>query len=324
MSSISTDHDASSRDSISSAEDRDASSRDSASSAEDSEDWVDIPAKPHKPSRLSLSLRNNPFVNRIFRLADKTRWKILKPLSLLEFQEDFSPCEARQVYTCVCLDEPWKDVGECIVKIKFQISANQMAIQEYEALVDDDLEYLQSHPNADRKMLKIHEHHLEVSTKPITTHCNGATANEMEALITLGANGCRHAPCLIGVAVDPLRRGLHRKAIVGGYCVFLLMTRLPGKPLGLDSFCKAPRDERDLIREAFRAAWLAVVKIGVVPMDCALRNIMWDKDESRCYIIDFEDIDKVHTSEYDSLSLSDRELALWIPSEEKVAEYLAV
>lgn len=120
MSPTSTDHDASSRDSSSSAEDRDAISCDSVSSAEDSEDWVDIPAKPQKPSRLSLSLRNNPFVDTIFRLADGTRWKILKPLWLLEFQEDFSPCEARQVYTCVCLDKPWKDIGECRVKIKFQ------------------------------------------------------------------------------------------------------------------------------------------------------------------------------------------------------------
>jgi len=77
-----------------------------------------------------------------------------------------------------------------------------MAIQEYQALVDDDLEYLQSHPKADRKMLKVQEHHLELSTKPTTTYWNCATTNEMEALIALGAKGCPHAPCLIGVAAD--------------------------------------------------------------------------------------------------------------------------
>lgn len=83
-----------------------------------------------------------------------------------------------------------------------RISANRMAIQEYQALVDDDLEYLQSHPKADRKMLKVQEHHLELSTKPTTTYWNCATTNEMEALIALGAKGCPHAPCLIGVAAD--------------------------------------------------------------------------------------------------------------------------
>jgi len=77
-------------------------------------------AKLRKPRPSSKWLRDNPYVGKIFRIADNARWKILAPLSKLQFQDEHSPCEARQVYTCVCLDEPWKDLGECVVKVKFQ------------------------------------------------------------------------------------------------------------------------------------------------------------------------------------------------------------
>jgi hypothetical protein len=61
-----------------------------------------------------------PFKGRIFSITDGTRWRVLEPLSEVKLQQDFSPCEGRQVYTCVCLDKPWSSYAEAVVKIKFQ------------------------------------------------------------------------------------------------------------------------------------------------------------------------------------------------------------
>jgi hypothetical protein len=63
-----------------------------------------------------------PFMGKIFSITDGTRWRVLKPLSEVKLQQDFSPCEGRQVSACVCLDTPWSSYGEAVVKIKFSVS----------------------------------------------------------------------------------------------------------------------------------------------------------------------------------------------------------
>jgi hypothetical protein len=60
------------------------------------------------------------FVGKHFNISDGTRWQIRAPLSHITLQQVFSPCEARQVYTATCVDEPWKSYGEVVVKVKFQ------------------------------------------------------------------------------------------------------------------------------------------------------------------------------------------------------------
>jgi hypothetical protein len=51
-------------------------------------------------------------------MSDKTRCQIGKALSKFKLQQELSPCEERQFYKCVCLDEPWCDYGEAVAKVK--------------------------------------------------------------------------------------------------------------------------------------------------------------------------------------------------------------
>ena len=120
-----------------------------------------------------------------------------------------------------------------------------------------------------------------------------------------------------------VRQGTHYEALVGGYRVLLLMPKLPGQALSLDMFCKLVLAKRQAIREAFEQAWIAVVQCGIVPTDSGLRNVLWDEEDHKCYIVDFEEFEDHRSNECTSPILSDDELALWIPSEEKVAAYLA-
>ncbi|KAJ5710893.1 hypothetical protein N7488_005049 [Penicillium malachiteum] len=80
--------------------------------------------------------------------------------------------------------------------------------------------------------------------------------------------------------------------VPGGYKLFILMEKLPGSPDAADLFFTAKRRdsrlERDDLRKAFKAAWLETVRCGVVHTDDAIRNLIWDKENKKCYIVDWE------------------------------------
>ncbi|KAI4607423.1 hypothetical protein J4E83_009606 [Alternaria metachromatica] len=213
-------------------------------------------AKPRKSKPSSKWLRNNPYVGKMFRITDNSRWKILAPLSKLQFQDVHSPCEARQVYTCVCLDGPWKDLGECVVKVKFQMRASIDTVEMYEGMIDDGEKELQDQNDAQIAFLSAYKHHLEMCNAPASSCESPATRNEVQALDLLEREDCQHSPWLYGTSIGTVRSGLHREAIVGGYSVLILMNKLPGKTLSMDMFCEMPLKDRQSVREAFKEAWL--------------------------------------------------------------------
>jgi hypothetical protein len=64
-----------------------------------------------------------PLSGHRFEQLDQSIWEIQKPISDLVFQEDIPPFESRQVYTCVCLQDPnrkYPGVREAIAKVKYQ------------------------------------------------------------------------------------------------------------------------------------------------------------------------------------------------------------
>jgi hypothetical protein len=66
------------------------------------------------------------FLGAIIRFADGSSWKIKKPLSDLKYQQGEPPFEARQVFECVCVEDPngvHAAVGEAVMKVKFQYEA---------------------------------------------------------------------------------------------------------------------------------------------------------------------------------------------------------
>jgi hypothetical protein len=63
------------------------------------------------------------FKDTLVQFTDGSRWLIQKPLSNLKLQQTHSPCEARQVFTAQCLEDPMnkhEHNQQAVVKIKFQ------------------------------------------------------------------------------------------------------------------------------------------------------------------------------------------------------------
>ncbi|KAK2760839.1 hypothetical protein FQN54_002078 [Arachnomyces sp. PD_36] len=73
--------------------------------------------------------------------------------------------------------------------------------------------------------------------------------------------------------------------INGGYLGFVLMTRLPGQPL--DRIEDLSLKEREELRQSFKKAWIECYAAGIVPGDYGLRNLLWDSQKRKCYIVDF-------------------------------------
>ncbi|PWY82137.1 hypothetical protein BO70DRAFT_362055 [Aspergillus heteromorphus CBS 117.55] len=48
------------------------------------------------------------------------------------------------------------------------------------------------------------------------------------------------------------------------------------------------REERDELRAALRKAWLECMSFGVIIFQTGADNLLWDKPNQRCYIVNFE------------------------------------
>ncbi|PYI09135.1 hypothetical protein BO78DRAFT_337813 [Aspergillus sclerotiicarbonarius CBS 121057] len=73
----------------------------------------------------------------------------------------------------------------------------------------------------------------------------------------------------------------------GGYIVFILMERVPGRDLGC--FPELTLEERDQARIAFIKALWEFRSHGFLHRDPRRENIIWDRDAQKCYIVDLED-----------------------------------
>jgi len=67
---------------------------------------------------------------------------------------------------------------------------------------------------------------------------------------------CKYAPELLDFASATLQSGTHDEEVPGGFLVYTLMTKLPGKRLTASNFWERSREERDEIRAAFKEALL--------------------------------------------------------------------
>ncbi|RAH71409.1 uncharacterized protein BO66DRAFT_390964 [Aspergillus aculeatinus CBS 121060] len=94
----------------------------------------------------------------------------------------------------------------------------------------------------------------ETRAKQASSEIPRAFSSEIEALSHLMKAGCSSTPSLLSwkkeqQAID--------EWVPGGYKLSILMERLPGSNPGDSLFSgQMPRDERDSLRKAFKAAWL--------------------------------------------------------------------
>lgn len=85
------------------------------------------------------------------------------------------------------------------------------------------------------------------------------------------------------------------------------MTKMPGQPLFNQKYWEKSEAERGEIGAKFLKVLAGVYGMGIEPIDCGLRNVMWDAETGTCSIIDFE----LWRSTEDSIGDETKELQRW-------------
>ncbi|OAL37465.1 hypothetical protein AYO20_03314 [Fonsecaea nubica] len=111
------------------------------------------------------------------------------------------------------------------------------------------------------------------------------TAHELQALEKFRDTDSACTPVLVNFkkAVQPVEGPLP-----GGYLTFLVMTKMPGDSLFNMYYWGMATEERHDITQKFLVALRWIYAQGIEPVDCGLRNILWDPETKKCSIIDFE------------------------------------
>ncbi|KAF2868631.1 hypothetical protein BDV95DRAFT_118167 [Massariosphaeria phaeospora] len=161
--------------------------------------------------------------------------------------------------------------------------------------------------------------HLLMCFKP-STGANTDTLDEVYALQRFADIQCEHAPWLLDVSTDAVKPGTHDEEIVGGYVVFLLMTKLPGTRIIYNHYWQLSLAERDEIRREFKKALLAVWDCGIYPQDSAPRNVIWDSQNRKCFIVDFEAIE--HEGNSKRPEWTDKQFEYWKLAENRFLGFI--
>ncbi|RFU35279.1 hypothetical protein B7463_g1019, partial [Scytalidium lignicola] len=107
--------------------------------------------------------------------------------------------------------------------------------------------------------------------------------DELEGLKTLTTHGCRSTPALINFMQCKQEEDMW---VPGGYLLYLLMTKCPGKPI--EHFRQQPYSKREEIRQALEVAHKESWRCGVVNDDYSSDNLLWDDVNKKCYFVDFK------------------------------------
>ncbi|KAK5123906.1 hypothetical protein LTR85_002102 [Meristemomyces frigidus] len=114
------------------------------------------------------------------------------------------------------------------------------------------------------------------------------TEAELKALQTFRQSGLEGVPHLIDTKCTPQGPD---GPFPGGYISYTVMTKMPGLDLMASKFWSLADEEKDERREAFLLVLKSIWRLGIAPYDCALRNVLWDPEQRKCSIVDFEHYD---------------------------------
>ncbi|KAF2868847.1 hypothetical protein BDV95DRAFT_630513 [Massariosphaeria phaeospora] len=247
---------------------------------------------PQRTSSRIIDLQGYEFV-----CDEGSVWRIKEPLSGRRYQQAQPPFEASQAFTCICSDDPSQnhgDVEEAVVKVKYQVVGTDPNVQFYEDYVQECAYDAAQAGNSERSLasLQYAKQLLYVATHPVEEP-HESTIQEQAALMWLGMNNAPYSPHLLAYGSDNVTPESDPERMVGGYIVFTVMTKLPGKRITIDWYWRLELAERDEIRKAFKTALLSTWRHHIYPKDSALRNLLWDEQERKCYIVDFEDYNMV-------------------------------
>ncbi|KEF59085.1 uncharacterized protein A1O9_03929 [Exophiala aquamarina CBS 119918] len=190
------------------------------------------------------------FLDRVVEFSDGISYQLLQPLTTFRHCHDGTPAEGRIVYTCSRIDSSIACSDEYIMKIKAQVPGKE------------------SDPAADPEAVS-----------------SNTTRAELKALEIFRGTGSEHVPHL--VHYKQATQGPDGP-LPGGYLTFTVMTKMPGDSLHNLYYWGMPADEREVIVKEFLVALRSIYAMGIEPIDCALRNVLWEAGKRRCTIIDFE------------------------------------
>ena len=91
----------------------------------------------------------------------------------------------------------------------------------------------------------------------------------------------------------------------GGYIIYTIMTKLPGETLWDIGYWSMTEAERDEIRTAFIKKLNELRGLGIQPYDCALRNVLWEKETKQLGIVDFEHYYGPEDTEFDEVGANE-------------------
>ncbi|PKY04799.1 hypothetical protein P168DRAFT_139538 [Aspergillus campestris IBT 28561] len=185
-------------------------------------------------------------------LPNGDRWKLGKRIAQAAYDRDSPYHEIRQIYDCV---QVTPDTGhEAVLKIRAQMSADRLV-----------------HPDPATRAIEADPRR---SPMAVTECC---------ALDQLYEKNCASTARLIYWCCGTQTENLW---VPNGCITFIFMERLSGTDIC--DFWAFERGERDRVRGAFKEAFLDLIRCGIHHGDPGFRNIIWDSEKGKCYLIDFD------------------------------------
>ncbi|KAL1857245.1 hypothetical protein Plec18167_004722 [Paecilomyces lecythidis] len=108
--------------------------------------------------------------------------------------------------------------------------------------------------------------------------------HEIDVLQQLTEAGCSCTPKLIDHVIVAQSQDEY---VPGGYIAFILMEKLPGR--NLENFHTFSLKKRDEVRISFLKSMRELFALGYKHLDPCRRNLMWDNDTKRCFVVGIED-----------------------------------
>ncbi|KAK2756237.1 hypothetical protein FQN54_005645 [Arachnomyces sp. PD_36] len=209
-----------------------------------------------------------------------------------EWEEDGSPefnSVAKAVYVCARVDGDVITEEEAIIKVHMQyvsiLASSVSTLLPGLTPYDDTLEYtelIREHvfrvPHYETESQRPSERAKQATEVP-----HPVTESELYALQHLTRAECSSTPTLR--SWKQTKQG-KRGWVPGGYVVYLLMNKLPG--IQIDQIEELSLKERNELRAAFKKAWIECRDCGFVSLDTTFKNLLWDRESQKCYIVDFE------------------------------------
>ncbi|KAL4950205.1 hypothetical protein BDW69DRAFT_172657 [Aspergillus filifer] len=225
---------------------------------------------------------DNTWEDRDFLCPNGTKWNIRKKLSEKEISSDpesyyfgGNTSEAQAVFEVQQV--LGSSVGKrAILKIRLQIP------EGYEDYVSPD---------------------PSVRARYASEKASCWTVQEFQTLSWLTEGGCSVTPRLL-YTTNTAQEG-DDMPVPGGWMVCFLMEKVPG--VRMTEFWRYDLAQRNKIRQAFLTSMTELCSHNVYHWDNGSHNLIYDEDQDKCYIIDFEDSDIDDTATEPILTLFDDE-----------------